>query len=206
MSEGTLFVVSAPSGAGKTTLCKGLIDELGGIRFSVSHTTRAPREGEVDGRDYFFVGEDEFMKMVRADEFAEWARVHGNLYGTSSKLLNETLSDGTDVMLDIDTQGARLIKERYPQGTFIFIMPPSMDELHARLGGRGTNTEDDMSARLKAATEEISQYKNYDYVIVNDILEEALQTLKSVVLARRAAISRVDEEWIRNNFLNEEAV
>src|SRR6185369_15157282 len=138
--EGVLYVISAPSGAGKTTLCKEIIDIFPNLRHSVSYTTRTPRTGEVHGRDYFFVGQEEFSRMVAAGEFAEWAEVHGNSYGTSLQTLQEARAAGIDLILDIDCQGARTLKSRFDGGVYIFILPPSMEELRRRLTGRSSDT------------------------------------------------------------------
>lgn len=203
-SKGNLFVISAPSGAGKTTLCKRLEDEMPGLRQSVSYTTRRPRKGEAEGRDYCFVSREEFMRMVGDGEFAEWAEVHGSLYGTSAKRLNRMLKEGTDAILDIDTQGARKIREAYKEGVFVFIMPPSMEALRERLGARMANTEEEIGLRMRRAADEIGDYKSYNYVIVNDSLEDALQKLKAVVRAVRAQASKIDPLWVEENFFKRE--
>ncbi len=202
--KGDLFVVSAPSGAGKTTLCQRLLSMIEGITFSVSYTTRAPRPEEVDGRDYFFVSEDEFRKMADAGEFAEWAQVHGNLYGTSKKRLDEALNGGTDILLDIDVQGARQLKDSYPEGIFIFVLPPSMDILSERLRGRMSDTPEVIAGRLRKAVDEIRDYAQYNYVIVNNIFEQALRELGAIVASRRLSSVRVDREWIEKNFFKQE--
>lgn len=202
--KGDLFVVSAPSGAGKTTLCQRLLSIIEGITFSVSYTTRAPRPEEVDGRDYFFVSEDEFRKMADAGEFAEWAQVHGNLYGTSKKRLDEALNGGTDILLDIDVQGARQLKDSYPEGIFIFVLPPSMNILSERLRGRMSDTPEVIAGRLRKAVDEIRDYEQYNYVIVNNIFEQALRELGAVVASRRLSSARVDREWIEKNFFKQE--
>ncbi|NOZ25299.1 MAG: guanylate kinase [Nitrospirae bacterium] len=198
--KGSIFIVSAPSGAGKTTLCKRLTEVMPRIVHSISYTTRQAREGEVDGRDYFFVDESRFMKMVGAGEFLEWAEVHGNLYGTSRTRLFETVQEGIDVILDIDTQGAAQIRQKGIDATFIFVLPPSMDILKERLSSRRTDSEDVIARRLEKAREEIGDYRLYDYVIVNDRLDVALNELGSVVLSKRLHISRVDHGWIKETF------
>lgn len=198
--RGNLFVVSAPSGAGKTTLCQRLSDKMGDIKHSVSYTTRKPRPGEVGDRDYSFVSEADFMKMVEAGEFAEWAKVHGNFYGTSGKRLTEMLEAGTDVILDIDVQGAEKIKDSHPEAVFVFVLPPSMEVLRGRLTGRMSDSERAINDRLRRALGEISVYKNYDYVIVNDAFEKALAELEAIVTASRARSGRIDPEWVRKNF------
>jgi len=202
MNKGAVFVVSAPSGAGKTTLCRMITDRLQRIEHSISYTTRAPRPGEVDGKDYYFVTKDNFIKMVEAGEFLEWAEVHGNLYGTSKNRLMERVNRGIDVILDIDTQGARQIRKQGIDATFVFILPPSMEVLKKRLVSRGSDTEDVIKRRLKNAIKEIADYKQYDYVIINDKLETAFEELKAVVLSRRVSISNIDHRWIEEHFLN----
>lgn len=204
--RGDLFVVSAPSGAGKTTLCRRLLSMMPGITFSVSYTTRPPRTGEVDGRDYVFVDEAGFRRMAESGEFAEWAEVHGNLYGTSGRMLEEALAEGADILLDIDVQGARQLRERFPEGVFVFVLPPSMDALQERLGGRKTDSPEVVQRRLAKARDEIRDYVNYNYVIVNDDFEQALGELESIVTARRKSSGRVDRDWVEKNFLRQEDV
>ena len=189
--EGVLFVISAPSGAGKTTLCKEIIDIFPDLRHSVSYTTRAPRNGELPGRDYFFVDKDEFLRMVEAGEFAEWAEVHGNLYGTSLATLNECRSAGIDVILDIDCQGAQQLKGRYDGGVYIFVLPPSIQELRRRLHSRSSDAPDVIERRIRNAAAEIREARWYDYIIVNDLFSEAVEEFKSVLIAERCRAFRV---------------
>jgi guanylate kinase len=198
-NKGSLFVVSAPSGAGKTTLCKQIIRIVDNIKPSVSFTTRLPRAGEVPNEDYCFVSEAEFRTMIDRGDFVEWALVHGNLYGTSSRQLEELISAGHDVLLDIDTQGARQIKKFFTNGVYIFILPPSMDELKHRLEGRMSNSVEDMNRRLERAVDEIKEYYIYDYVIVNDIIENSLKKLEAIIIAERLRSSKIDPKWIENN-------
>jgi guanylate kinase len=195
--EGMLFVVSAPSGAGKTTLCRALTDSLENLRHSISYTTRKPRPGETDGRDYYFVTEERFRNMVQAGDFAEWAQVHSNLYGTSRRVLNEMRTDGTDVILDIDTQGAGQIKEKCREAVFIFIMPPSLEILEERLRNRKSDNEDEIKKRMRRARDEIRDYTMYDYIIVNRDFERALTELRSIVLAERCRTRLVENAWIQ---------
>jgi len=195
--EGMLFVVSAPSGAGKTTLCRALTDSLENLRHSISYTTRKPRPGETDGRDYYFVTEERFRNMVQAGDFAEWAQVHSNLYGTSRRVLNEMRTDGTDVILDIDTQGAEQIKEKCQEAVFIFIMPPSLEILEERLRNRKSDNEDEIKKRMRRARDEIRDYTMYDYIIVNRDFERALTELRSIVLAERCRTRLVENAWIQ---------
>jgi guanylate kinase len=192
--QGILFIISAPSGAGKTTLCKEVIDILPNLLHSVSYTTRAPRPGEVCGRDYFFVSPAEFANMVAAGEFAEWAEVHGNRYGTAIKTLEEYRAKGVDVILDIDCQGARQLKERFGEGVFIFILPPSFRELRRRLDIRNSDSDEVKDRRIKGAAEEIKESRWYDYIIINDVYSKAVEELKSVLIAERCTTSRVLKE------------
>ncbi len=199
--RGAIFVISAPSGAGKTTLCKKILSRNPNIRQSVSFTTREPRRGEKNGEDYHFIAKKTFQEMIRRDEFIEWAEVHGNFYGTSRKGLERLLRSGFDVILDIDTQGARQIRNSFREGVFIFILPPSIKALRERLHDRKSNTKEDMRRRLKRAAVEIKDYKMYDYVIVNDILGDSVKELEAILTARRLSSDRIDPKWIKDNFL-----
>jgi len=199
VNRGIIFVVSAPSGAGKTTLCKQIISILDNIKPSVSFTTRSPRVGEVPDEDYCFVSEAEFRTMIDRGDFVEWALVHGNLYGTSRRQMEDLISGGHDVLLDIDTQGARQIRKFFNNGVYIFILPPSMTELQRRLEGRMSNSLEDMNRRLERAVDEIKEYYIYDYVIVNDILENSLKKLEAIIIAERLRSSKIDPQWIENN-------
>ncbi len=189
--QGLLFIISAPSGAGKTTLCKEVVDILANLRHSVSYTTRLPRPGEVHGREYFFITPAEFERMISAGEFAEWAEVHGNLYGTAIQTLEKFRADGIDVILDIDCQGARQLKERYREGVFIFILPPSFHELRRRLDLRNSESADVKERRMKNAAEEIKESAWYDYIIVNDVYSKAVEELKSVLIAEHCRTPRL---------------
>jgi guanylate kinase len=200
-NRGSLFIISAPSGAGKTTLCKKIAETVDNLRQSVSFTTRQPREGEVNNVDYTFIGKKEFMKMVEAGDFIEWAEVHGNLYGTSGSRLHELMDSGYDVLLDIDTQGAKQIRNSRNKGVFVFILPPSMTVLRERLEKRKSNTKDDMERRLCRAKDEIRDYKMYDYVIVNDVLRSSVKRLEAVITAERLRNENIDPCWIEKNFL-----
>ncbi len=199
--KGILFVVSGPSGAGKTTLYKAVISVLPNLKHSVSYTTRPPRPGEVDDRDYTFVSRDEFMAMIDKGEFVEWAEIHGKLYGTSKKRLEEILDSGVDAILDIDIQGAVQLREKYKRGVYIFILPPSLEVLKERLGGRRANSKEEIEKRLKGAVEEIKKYREYDYVIVNNVFEESVKELEAIILSYRVSTKRVDPEWIEKNFI-----
>jgi guanylate kinase len=178
---GHLFVVSAPSGAGKTTLCKALRDVYADIQYSVSHTTRKPRQGEKDGIDYHFIDEKKFLDMRDKGWWAEWASVHGHYYATSANILEKTLSDGHDILLDIDVQGTLQILERYPDAVTIFIMAPSLEILKQRLVKRGTEDLRTIEKRLRNAQEEIARKSIYRHVIVNDDLSTAIEKLIRIV-------------------------
>ena len=187
MSGGQLFVVSAPSGAGKTTVLKAVLSTLPAVGFSVSHTTRPPRPGEVEGRDYFFVSSDEFSRRRQRGDFLEWAEVHGNLYGTSRQAVTDRLAQGQDCVLDIDVQGARQLREhRDLNPVFVFIAPPSLTELERRLTGRQTESAATLALRLANARTELAALGLYDYVIVNDDLSQAQTLLAALILERRA--------------------
>lgn len=185
-----LIVVSAPSGAGKTSLCEKAASSLPNLVHSVSYTTRPPRPDEQEGKDYYFIKEEEFWEMVKRGEFAEWAQVHGNLYGTSRLLLEKHFKEGNDVILDIDTQGAAQLKKAYSQGIFIYILPPSLEMLEVRLRHRKTDSEEEIQRRLKKAKEEIKNYSEYQYVIVNDVFEKAVYQLASIIIAERCKSTR----------------
>jgi guanylate kinase len=183
--SGTLYIVAAPSGAGKTTLVRMLLAEDSDIQLSISYTTRAPRPGETDGCEYHFTSVDCFRQMIAADDFLEWAEVHGNFYGTSKKWIADQLSAGRDVLLEIDWQGAQQVRKLFPEPVGIFILPPSMDELERRLTGRGTDSSDVIARRLAAAQAEMRHAGEFDYVIINNQLPEALADLRAVVRASR---------------------
>ncbi len=189
--RGTLFVVSAPSGAGKTTLCREIRLRLPDLAYSVSVTTRPPRPGEIDGADFRFVGALEFRAMLARGEFAEWATVHGNLYGTRARALEDALTTGRDVLLDIDTQGAAQLRARYPDAVLIFILAPSVKELEQRLRERRSNMDADIERRLVRAREEIALWRQYDYLIVNRDVKEAMEQLESIILAERCRVVRL---------------
>jgi guanylate kinase len=199
--KGILFTVSGPSGAGKTTLYKAVISMLPNLKHSVSYTTRPPRPGEVDNRDYTFVSRDEFMAMIDKGEFVEWAEIHGKLYGTSRKRLDEIVNSGVDAILDINIQGALQLREKYKGGIYIFILPPSLEVLKERLRKRLVNSKEEIEKRLKVAVEEIKKYQEYDYVIVNNIFEDAVKELEAIILSHRVSTKRVDARWIERNFL-----
>lgn len=190
MSKGTLFVVSAPSGAGKTSLVKALRAGLEGFTVSVSHTTRAMRPGEAHGRDYFFVGREEFEGMIAAGAFLEHALVFGNHYGTACATVAEALDQGSDVLLEIDWQGARQVRALMPDCVSIFILPPSLAALEQRLAARGQDDAETIARRMRDALSELSHYAEYDYLVVNDDFGEALAELRAIVVARRMRAPR----------------
>ncbi len=189
--EGLLIVISAPSGAGKTTLCNGLVNRFPALKESISYTTRAPREGEQDGVDYCFVSVERFQQMIAESAFAEWAEVHGNFYGTAIATLEEARRDGVDILLDIDCQGARTLKDRGVNGVFVFVLPPSMAELRRRLESRSSDAQEVIERRIARAAEEIKEARWYDYILVNDHLEDAQQGLAAIVMAARHTTGRM---------------
>jgi guanylate kinase len=183
--RGTLFVLSAPSGAGKTTLRRAVLARFPGMTYSVSTTTRPPRPGEVDGRDYVFIPPAEFEAGIREGRWAEWAQVHGNYYGTSAQTLREAAEAGTDVLLDIDVQGARQIAQRFPECVTVFIMPPSFKALAQRLTGRGTDSPESVALRLRNARQEMEERHWYRHIVVNDELATAVEELSAIIASYR---------------------
>ncbi len=191
MTKANLLIISAPSGTGKTTILQPVLKDLPNLAFSVSHTTREPRNGEVNGRDYHFVTEKEFIQIRDNDGFLEWARVHNNFYGTSRQAVDSQLNRGVDIILDIDVQGALQLKNIADlTAIFIFIAPPSMQELERRLRGRGTETPESLKTRLGNAAQEMAQAGEYDYLIINDVLTDATTIFQAIVIASRAAHGR----------------
>ena len=190
MEEGLLIVVSGPSGCGKGTICNELLKRNNNVNISISATTRKPRVGEIDGQSYFFVSEEKFKEMIENNEFIEYAHVHSNFYGTPKKFVLDKLGKGEDVLLEIDVQGALQIKKIYPKGVYIFILPPSMDELKDRITKRGTETESDILKRLKTAYEELNYAKEYDYLVVNDELLDAVGKVESIITAEKCKTER----------------
>jgi guanylate kinase len=189
--RGMLIVVSAPSGAGKTSLCREIRKVIANLGYSISHTTRSPRVGEVDAHDFHFVPEAEFRLMIDRGEFAEWARVHANLYGTAARSLEAALERGEDIMLDIDTQGARKLRTRYPHGVFVFVVAPSMKDLELRLRERQSDAPQEIARRMARAVDEIAAWREYDYLIVNRHLDEAVRQLQCVIEAERCRTTRL---------------
>jgi len=198
---GLLFVVSAPSGAGKTTLCKKVIPQISNLRHAVSYTTRSPRSSEVEGKDYFFTNMTTFQEKIDKHEFIEWAKVHGNLYGTSKDHLIQCEQQGIDLILDIDTQGAATLKKK-KEGTYIYILPPSLKTLSQRLVNRQSDSEEEIARRLQRSREEILNYRYYDYVIINEEFEKALGELKAIIISERIRMSPINHAWIEETFIN----
>ncbi len=194
-TKGQLLVVSGPSGAGKGTICKALI-EKNPIWISTSCTTRKPRTGEVDGVNYFFIEREEFLKRIDNDEFLEYAEVYGNFYGTPRSEVLRLLDEGKDVILEIDIQGALKIKSSYPEGVFIFIMPPSMEELRNRITNRGSETPESLKTRLEAAYDEISFASKYDYAVVNDEVDKAVKKIESIIIAEKCRVFKIKDELL----------
>lgn len=194
-TKGQLLVVSGPSGAGKGTICKALI-EKNPIWISTSCTTRKPRIGEVDGVNYFFIEREEFLKRIDNDEFLEYAEVYGNFYGTPRSEVLRLLDEGKDVILEIDIQGALKIKSSYPEGVFIFIMPPSMEELRNRITNRGSETPESLKTRLEAAYDEISFASKYDYAVVNDEVDKAVKKIESIIIAEKCRVFKIKDELL----------
>ncbi len=189
-ANGIAFIVSAPSGTGKTTICHRLREKLPQLEIAVSHTTRSPREGEANGRDYHFVSEAEFAAMIERGAFLEYAQICGHHYGTALDSVSERLEKGKDLILELDVQGAATLRKKKYPGVYLFILPPSLKELEARLKGRGTETEDSIRKRLETGKEEIKQYTLYDYVVINGDLDVAVENVLSIFNAERFRTGR----------------
>ena len=189
-----VFIISAPSGSGKSTLVKHLLADVPGLMFSISHTTRQPRGAEVDGQNYHFVTREEFEGMLARDEFLEWAQVFGNYYGTHRGILEQACCAGKDLVLDIDVQGARQLKAKIPEAVTVFILAPSRKELEHRLRTRSEDPDEVITRRLREAAEEIRNYNNYDYVLINRDLREAEATLSAIVRAERVRRARIEDQ------------
>ncbi|WAH35502.1 guanylate kinase [Alicyclobacillus dauci] len=188
--KGLLFVLSGPSGAGKGTVCKALIETKFPMKVSVSVTTRAPRTGEQEGVNYFFRSVEQFQEMIAADELLEWAKVYDNFYGTPRSFVDEQLENGNDVLLEIDIQGAMQVKQRFPDGVFIFLIPPSQAELESRILGRGSETQESFNKRTSAARQELQKMREYDYVVVNDVIDEACRRIRCIIEAEHLQVKR----------------
>ncbi|MEX2416559.1 MAG: guanylate kinase [Paenibacillaceae bacterium] len=199
MSKGLLIVLSGPSGVGKGTVCSTLRKCNPDIVYSVSATTRAPRDGEQDGINYFFKSQDQFRQMIEHDELLEWAEYVGNYYGTPRSFVNETIHNGKDIILEIEVQGALQVKERFPQGVFIFLLPPSLEELKYRITNRGTESEDSIRDRMTVAVEELRLLEQYDYAVINDEISSACGRIEAIITAEHSKRERMlpqVQKWI----------
>ncbi len=201
---GILFVVSGPSGVGKSTLCKTMIAQVPQTTLSVSCTTRTPRPGEQDGVDYCFMDEPQFRESIQRGEFVEWAEVYGKLYGTPQRQLEEAMNRGTDVLLDIDAQGARQIMKRFSDAVYVFVAPPSLEVLRTRLYRRASDSSDEIQRRLRSASEEIANFRSYHYLIRNEELPQATKELESIIHAERVKTERLNTQWLKEKGLIEE--
>jgi guanylate kinase len=199
--RGILFIVSAPSGAGKTTLCKQIATSVPGLWHSVSFTTRKPRPGEEHGREYFFVEEKTFQDMVARNEFLEYAQVYGNWYGTPRKALMDKMEQGIDVLLEIDVQGALQIKKKFDDAVYIFILPPSMDALRLRLQSRASDSPEEILRRLQKVKEEVWSFREYYYIVRNDNLAQSFRELQCIFFAERLKTKRLNMNWLEQNFI-----
>ncbi|MCD6551013.1 guanylate kinase [Thermotoga sp.] len=188
--KGQLFVICGPSGAGKTSIIKEVLKSVDNVVFSVSCTTRPKRPHEVSGKDYFFITEEEFLRRVEKGEFLEWARVHGHLYGTPRSFVEKHIAEGKDVILDIDVQGALSVKKSYPDAVFIYVAPPSYSDLKERILARGTEKEADILVRLENAKWELMFMDEFDYIVINEDLQKAIETVVSILMAERAKVLR----------------
>ena len=195
--QGNLFIISAASGAGKTSLVKKLLTLINDLTLSISHTTRDPRPSEIDGKDYFFVTNKIFEAMIKEDKFLETAKCHGSFYGTSRNFVEEVRDAGKDIIFEIDWQGAKSIKAIFPEAISIFILPPSLKKLEERLTARGQDSEDTIKARLSAAKSEMSHVNQFDYVTINDKFEDALEELRSIIMSEK-----LDIKYQKNNYQN----
>lgn len=192
--SGILFVVSSPSGGGKGTLIQRVLDRLPNLSYSVSYTTRKPRNGETDGREYFFVTREKFTEMIERNDFLEWANVHSHLYGTSRSQIERDVSLGRDIVLEVDVQGAASIRNLISDAVSVFILPPSLEVLRERLTSRGTDSPDELAVRLRNAPEELKAYETFDYVIINDNAEQAASKLMAIIESERLRLSRQQEK------------
>jgi len=190
MKQGNLIVISGPSGTGKGTICKYLLEKHQEISYSISATTRKPRTGEVHGVNYWFTEKADFEQMIQKEELLEWAEVYGNYYGTPIGRIRDMLSQGRDVLLEIDTQGAMNVKKKFPEGIYIYIIPPSLDELERRIRSRGTDSEESIRCRLQAAIDEIRVGVNYNYIVVNDEVEFAAGKIAAIITAEHCSMVR----------------
>jgi guanylate kinase len=194
---GILLVLSGPSGAGKSSIAQGLLEQTPELAFSVSHTTRTRRDGEVEGRHYHFIDEPSFRSMAARGEFLEWAKVHDRLYGTAAGPVRRTLGSGRDVLLDIDVQGAAQVRNQYPEAVGVFVLPPDFQALRSRLMGRSTDSPEQIDRRLAIARQELQEFQHYHYIIVNRILDSAVSDVRAILDAERHRASRMDGEAVR---------
>ncbi|MGL4655126.1 MAG: guanylate kinase [Sarcina sp.] len=192
-NRGVLIVISGPSGAGKGTICKALLEKHKEISLSVSATTRNPREGEVDGVNYHFLTKEDFVGRIEENDFLEYAQVYGNYYGTPKSNVEKILDSGRDVILEIDIQGALKVKEQSNEGVFIFILPPSMEELKQRIINRGSETQESLMTRFKSAYKEINYVSKYNYAVVNDTVDRAVEKIEAILLAEKCRVDRLKE-------------
>jgi len=199
--KGIIFVISAPSGTGKTTMCEKLVEECPEIYLSISTTTRAPRKGEKEGEDYFFITKDKFRKETEQNAFVEWTQVLGNYYGTEFRILKKNLDKGEDVLLSLDVEGGKAIKESYPDSVLIFLLPPSFAELKNRLRKRRSETSSELQGRLKLAETELKLVGKYDYIVTNNSIRKAVDELKCIVISERCKTSRYNLEKIIQNLM-----
>lgn len=190
MRKGLLIVISGASGTGKGTVCKKILADLPEVAYSISATTRAPRPGEVDGREYYFLSVEEFKAWITEEKFLEYAEVYGNFYGTPLNKIEDRLNRGEDIILEIDVQGALNVKKKCPEGIYIFLLPPSLEELKNRIEGRGTETPESLARRLKNAVVEIKIGLQYDYVVVNDTIDNAAAQIEAILIAERLKVTR----------------
>ena len=199
MTKGLLFVLSGPSGVGKNTVLDELFKNFDGVSYSVSATTREERNGEVEGEDYFFISGEEFKEIEENDGFIESAVVHGYFYGTPKKFVDQKLEAGEDIILEIDTQGAKQVREKYPEAVYVFLLPPSLEELENRLDKRGSESDKSKNIRLKNARQELKEVHNYDYEIINDSLADAVREIRKIILKEQ---KRRDSQWLLNLLQN----
>jgi len=202
MSRGQLIVVSGPSGAGKGTVCKSIIQK-NNMWISVSATTRSPRSDEIEGVNYYFTTKEKFLEKIESEDFLEYAEVYGNYYGTPKSEVLKILDSGRDVLLEIDIQGALKVKKVYPNGLFIFILPPSMEELKNRITNRGSETPESLITRFTSAHKEISFVSKYDYAVVNDTVDSACEKIQSIIIAERCRVDRMNGDFLKEEIINE---
>lgn len=201
--RGILFIISAPSGTGKTTLCKQIVADIPGLWHSVSCTTRKPRVGETHGQEYFFTDEQQFQGMVERNEFIEFAHVYGNWYGTPRKAVTDKIEQGIDVLLEIDVQGALTVKKKFQDAVYIFILPPSFEVLRERLQHRASDSKEDIQRRLLKVKEEVWSFHEYHYIVRNDDLVQSRRELETIFIAERLKTSRLNMAWLEQNFIVE---